>query len=139
MPSAARYAMRTAFALMVTPFSRSRSMASSTFAAMSRRAIVPVISRKRSARVDLPWSMWAMMQKLRMRLWSMRGQGSRDDLRWRLSARRGGVFPRGTAERLHQAALHHLFGDLQRVKRGALADVVGRDPHRDALRVRHVL
>ena len=32
------------------------------------RSMVPVASRKRSARVDLPWSMWAMMQKLRMGL-----------------------------------------------------------------------
>jgi hypothetical protein len=31
-----------------------------------------VISRMRSARVDLPWSMWAMIEKLRM--WSM-GEG----------------------------------------------------------------
>ncbi len=35
---------------------------------MSRAATVPVDSRMRSARVDLPWSMCAMMLKLRM--WS---------------------------------------------------------------------
>ena len=35
---------------------------------MSRAATVPVSSRMRSASVDLPWSMWAMMLKLRM--WS---------------------------------------------------------------------
>jgi len=29
---------------------------------------VPVISKNRSAKVDLPWSIWAMMQKLRMLL-----------------------------------------------------------------------
>jgi GTP-binding protein LepA len=29
--------------------------------------IVPVRSRRRSARVDLPWSIWAMIEKLRMR------------------------------------------------------------------------
>jgi hypothetical protein len=28
---------------------------------------MPVICSIRSAKVDLPWSMWAMMQKLRMR------------------------------------------------------------------------
>ncbi len=33
---------------------------------MSRAATVPVYSRMRSASVDLPWSMCAMMLKLRM-------------------------------------------------------------------------
>jgi hypothetical protein len=37
---------------------------------MSREDTVWVISRMRSARVDFPWSMWAMIEKLRMRLWS---------------------------------------------------------------------
>ena len=32
---------------------------------MSRWLIDPVCSRRRSASVDLPWSMWAMMQKFR--------------------------------------------------------------------------
>ena len=32
---------------------------------------VPVASSRRSARVLLPWSMCAMMQKLRIRDWSM--------------------------------------------------------------------
>ena len=58
--------MRTALALMVMPFSRSRSMRSSTCSAISRWAMVPVSSSRRSARVDLPWSMCAMMQKLRI-------------------------------------------------------------------------
>ena len=31
---------------------------------------MPVASSSRSANVDLPWSMWAMMQKFRMRDWS---------------------------------------------------------------------
>ena len=35
---------------------------------MSRAMTVPVSSRMRSASVDLPWSMWAMIEKLRM--WS---------------------------------------------------------------------
>ena len=35
-----------------------------------------MISRMRSASVDLPWSMWAMIEKLRILLWSM---GSRSD------------------------------------------------------------
>src|SRR5690606_39020686 len=45
------------------------SMSSRFCACMSRSAMVPVICSRRSARVLLPWSMWAMMQKLRM--WSM--------------------------------------------------------------------
>jgi hypothetical protein len=41
-------------------------MLSSTWADISRIWSAPVISRKRSANVDFPWSMWAMMEKLRM-------------------------------------------------------------------------
>jgi hypothetical protein len=41
--------------------------------AHGRGSTVWVISRMRSASVDLPWSMWAMMQKLRMRDWSATG------------------------------------------------------------------
>ena len=52
---------------MVIPRSRSRSMLSRNWSCMSRLATVPVSCSKRSARVDLPWSMWAMMQKLRIR------------------------------------------------------------------------
>ena len=32
-----------------------------------RGSTAPVSSRMRSASVDLPWSMWAMIEKLRMR------------------------------------------------------------------------
>src|SRR3954467_1294714 len=62
--------MRTAWDLIVIPRSRSRSIESSSCSRMSREATVWVISRMRSASVDLPWSMWAMIEKLRMRLWS---------------------------------------------------------------------
>src|SRR3954470_12140943 len=55
---------------MVIPRSRSSSIESSSCSRMSREATVWVISRMRSASVDLPWSMWAMIEKLRMRLWS---------------------------------------------------------------------
>src|SRR5207245_8332597 len=53
------------------PRSRSRSIESSTCARISRASTVCVISRMRSASVDLPWSMWAMIEKLRMSAWSM--------------------------------------------------------------------
>ena len=36
-----------------------------------RFSTAPVASMRRSARVDLPWSMWATMQKLRMRDWGV--------------------------------------------------------------------
>src|SRR5690606_14855589 len=38
---------------------------------MSRSLTTPVTCSMRSARVDLPWSMWAMMQKLRMKAGSV--------------------------------------------------------------------
>src|SRR5215207_1843782 len=52
------------------PRSRSRSIESSTWARIARGSTVFVISRMRSASVDLPWSMWAMIEKLRMCAWS---------------------------------------------------------------------
>ena len=52
--------------LMVMPFSRSKSMLSRTWACISRWLSVLVFSNRRSASVDFPWSIWAMMQKLRM-------------------------------------------------------------------------
>ncbi len=51
---------------MVMPRSRSMSMRSRYWAFMSRSLTMPVMPSIRSARVDLPWSMWAMMQKLRI-------------------------------------------------------------------------
>src|SRR6185503_1985563 len=62
---------------MVIPRSRSRSMESSSWARMARGSTVCVISRMRSASVDFPWSMWAMIEKLRMRDWSVMGGGPR--------------------------------------------------------------
>ncbi len=66
---------RTACALIVIPRSRSRSIESSSWSRMSRSATVSVSCRIRSASVDFPWSMWAMIEKLRMRLWSMASRG----------------------------------------------------------------
>src|ERR1700680_1621592 len=51
---------------MVIPRSRSISMESSTCSTISRSASPPVDWISRSARVDLPWSMCAMIEKLRM-------------------------------------------------------------------------
>src|SRR5437016_2896102 len=56
---------------MVMPRSRSRSMESRTCSCISRCESAPVISSKRSASVDLPWSMCAMMQKFRMNFGSI--------------------------------------------------------------------
>ena len=51
---------------MVMPRSRSMSMVSRSCASMSRSATVPVREMRVSAKVDLPWSMCAMIEKLRM-------------------------------------------------------------------------
>ena len=74
-PSRASYSRRTARALMVMPFSRSRSIESSTWLVIWRASIVCVSSRIRSASVDLPWSTWAMIEKLRRRAWGMLAMG----------------------------------------------------------------
>src|SRR6185295_2847195 len=58
--------MATAFALIVMPRSRSSEFESRCWDLMSRPATVLVSTRMRSARVDLPWSMWATMQKFRI-------------------------------------------------------------------------
>src|SRR5690242_8627134 len=70
--------MRTARALIVMPFSRSRSIESSTSSVMSRWAIVPVSSSRRSLSVGLPWSMGAMIEKLRIRPWSIKSAKYRE-------------------------------------------------------------
>ena len=43
---------------------------------MSRSLTTPVMPSMRSASVDLPWSMWAMMQKLRIRAGSVEAGSS---------------------------------------------------------------
>src|SRR4051795_2684421 len=62
---------RTFCALIVIPRSRSMSMRTRYWARMLRPSTMPVTSSIRSASVDLPWSMWAMMQKFRMRAGSV--------------------------------------------------------------------
>src|SRR3954468_63831 len=71
---------------MVMPRSRSRSIESSSCGRCLRASTAPVTSRMRSASVDLPWSMWAMIEKFRM--WSIGGSAV-----WRLgaAARRGAL------------------------------------------------
>src|SRR5258705_590246 len=51
---------------MVMPRSRSISMESSTCSFISRCVSPPVSWISRSAKVDLPWSIWATMEKLRI-------------------------------------------------------------------------
>src|SRR5271166_3556436 len=62
---------------MVMPRSRSMSIESSTCSTISRSAIVPVSWMSRSASVDLPWSICAIMAKLRMLSigWAVMGSG----------------------------------------------------------------
>ena len=59
-------------ALMVIPRSLSKSMESRTWATIFLALTAPVYSNNRSARVDFPWSIWAMIQKFRIRAWSMK-------------------------------------------------------------------
>ena len=51
-----------------SPFSRSSSIWSKNCSCIFLGCTDPVSSKKRSARVDFPWSMWAMIEKLRMLL-----------------------------------------------------------------------
>src|ERR1700754_1438856 len=51
---------------MVIPRSRSMSIRSRYCARIERSSTTPVSCSIRSASVDLPWSMWAMMQKFRI-------------------------------------------------------------------------
>ena len=60
------HGMRTAWLLIVMPRSRSISIRSRYWARIDRSSTTPVICSIRSASVDLPWSMCAMMQKFRM-------------------------------------------------------------------------
>ena len=60
------HGIRTAWLLIVMPRSRSMSIRSRYCARAARASTTPVSCSIRSASVDLPWSMWAMMQKLRM-------------------------------------------------------------------------
>src|SRR5262252_1906524 len=62
---------------MVIPRSRSRSILSRNWSCFSRSERAPVASRMRSARVDLPWSMCAMIEKLRMKRGSAAMSGCR--------------------------------------------------------------
>src|SRR5579872_3676094 len=52
---------------MVMPRSRSRSIESRYCSRISLGSTAPVSSRMRSDRVDLPWSTWLMIEKLRIR------------------------------------------------------------------------
>ena len=52
--------------LIVIPLSRSSSIESRTWSCIFRASIVPVISSILSAKVDLPWSMWAIIEKFRI-------------------------------------------------------------------------
>src|ERR687898_3299884 len=60
------HGIRTACDLIVMPRSRSMSIRSRYCARIARSSTTPVSWSIRSASVDFPWSMWAMMQKLRI-------------------------------------------------------------------------
>src|SRR5690606_14942195 len=66
--------MAAGWDLMVMPFSRSRSMASRSCAFSSRWATVLVAPIRRSESVVFPWSMCAMIEKLRVSEVGMAGR-----------------------------------------------------------------
>src|SRR5690606_19851624 len=66
-PSRTCHGMRTAWLLIVIPRSRSMSIRSRYWSRICRASTTPVSCSIRSASVDLPWSLCAMMRKLRMR------------------------------------------------------------------------
>ena len=121
-PSRASYSTRTACALIVIPRSRSRSIESSTCARIARGSTVFVISRMRSASVDFPWSMWAMIEKLRMCAWSamrrVTGYG----------ARRGVPRGRRVVERQPDQRVVHERPDRDREHRRAEPDGAAERP-----------
>src|SRR4051794_40778444 len=123
---------------MVIPRSRSRSIESSTWARIDRGSTVLVISRMRSASVDFPWSMWAMIEKLRMCAWSAMAA------RLRIGAgRRGGSERRDARQRLvvgdGDAVAAGVLGPVERAvgagEQGGVGLALHR--HRDADRDRH--
>jgi len=61
--------------LIVMPRSRSRSIESRNCSVISRWLSAPVRSSRRSESVVLPWSMWAMIEKLRILLLLHGGHG----------------------------------------------------------------
>ena len=71
-PSGPVQGSRTAWLLMVMPRSRSMSIRSRYCARICRSPTTPVSCSIRSASVDLPWSMCAMTQKLRITAGSVR-------------------------------------------------------------------
>src|SRR5215207_6340230 len=113
------------------PRSRSRSMESRTWARIDRASMVRVISRMRSASVDLPWSMCAMIEKLRMRSWSMPAL-QRRARRNRLAVATGAPAALRSGQRDAVAALR--LDPVERTVRAADERPVGLavDGHRDA-------
>src|SRR3989338_2864836 len=63
--------MRTGLSLMVIPFSFSSSIESKNCVVILLVAMVFVISKSRSANVDFPWSICAMIQKFLMCSWDI--------------------------------------------------------------------
>src|SRR5579862_1186696 len=111
------------------PRSRSRSMLSMNCARRSRSVSAPVASSRRSASVDLPWSMCAMIEKLRIRCVGVDiegragGRGSSSYRARDLSSKCFlGLAPRGDVERelSGQVVLLQLEHEID-----PLADVLG--------------
>src|SRR5436190_16679954 len=105
------------------PFSRSRSIESRTWLVIWRASIVCVSSSNRSASVDLPWSIWAMIEKLRRRSWGMVTGRQCSPCRVRRDSRGGGGQERDATDDEDDAR------DLEATK--AFAEREERDDGRD--------
>src|SRR3954470_23365578 len=96
---------------MMIPRSRSRSILSRNCSLRSRSESAPVASRIRSASVDFPWSMCAMIEKLRMK----RGSAAMEDCR--------GIYNLLDIEK--RLLTRQMIAVLQEHQLDALADVLG--------------
>src|SRR5260370_16860631 len=96
------------------PRSRSSSIVSSTCSRISRSASPPVAWISRSARVDLPWSIWAMIAKLRMWLSGV------------IAAEHKDAAPPDQREAPTPAPLQRGDRDAERLRGGAQAIVAAR-------------
>src|SRR5690606_15227096 len=89
---------------MVMPRSRSIGLLSSTWASISRSVSPPHRWMMRSESVDLPWSTWAMMEKLRICCMGAAGGSGAVEVNGRLSHTAGCRPGAGEGPRPHPAA-----------------------------------
>src|SRR3954447_25163438 len=121
------HGIRTACDLMVMPRSRSMSIRSRYCARIARASTTPVSCSMRSASVDLPWSMCAMMQKLRSSSGGVAAGWMRDEAAAPgIGDTRAGSWDRGVRQALERALL---APSRRTVTVAALSGTCGRYHH----------